>query len=118
MTTFRLTLKRKEILETLKKSGTIMSAHVIQKKNPTIDLVTVYRNLDLFVQKGIVRKILVSGTESAYEHKNDEHHHAVCDTCHEVLHIRLPKKFFCNVEGIEHFEEETLDVIIRGKCKK
>ncbi|HEY0964495.1 MAG TPA: transcriptional repressor, partial [Candidatus Paceibacterota bacterium] len=55
--TLRLTEKRKQILEVLKHHRGVMSASDIHAKLPTIDLVTIYRNLDAFTKERLIKRV-------------------------------------------------------------
>jgi len=59
----------------------------IEKKGDNIWLSTVYRILELFVNKGIVNKISVMNSEMAvYELNRFKHkHYAVCMSCHKII---------------------------------
>ena len=90
--TVRLTQKRKRILDVLKKYHGVLSAKEIHGKISDIDLVTVYRNLDLFVKEKLITKVFLDTDEVLYEYQNEPHHHAVCSECERVIHFTVPNE--------------------------
>src|SRR3989344_7934200 len=68
----------------------------LQKKHIFIDLVTIYRNLDLFYKEGIIDRLELQEGKFRYEikHKTD-HHHLVCQKCGRIEDISD-----CNIPGL------------------
>lgn len=52
----------------------------------SMDLTTIYRNIDHFLTKGIIKQIDFGHEEKYYEliDENDDHHHLVCKKCNKV----------------------------------
>lgn len=88
---YKLTVQRQQIIEALRHTGSMASARdvraVLGKVNPTISMDTIYRNLRLLTEIGVVHQIsLQSGT--VYELADDKHHHhLVCIGCEKVVCI-------------------------------
>jgi Fe2+ or Zn2+ uptake regulation protein len=55
-------------------------------KNDPIDVVTVYRTIELFLKADIVREVNLKGENARYELTDLEHdhHHIVCTGCHRL----------------------------------
>jgi len=85
------TRQRESILSVLRNSDNPLCAADICSKmdigNNGAWLSTVYRTLELFVQKGVVLKTNMINSEMAvYEINRFEHkHYAVCMNCHKVI---------------------------------
>ena len=49
--------------------------------------VTVYRTLNTFVEKGIVRQLFLDDRSAYFEYENKQkhHHHLVCTNCRKVV---------------------------------
>lgn len=59
---------------------------LIELKKNKLDQVTIYRTLDTFLEKGIVKKVETGKREAEYEiidEKND-HHHMICIKCNQI----------------------------------
>ncbi len=113
----RLTIKRKQILDILRKHKGSLSAADIHKHLPTIDLVTIYRNLDLFLQEKLIKQIHIGTEEAQYEYQNQPHHHAVCVNCEKVIHFKAPDKKILKLLEPQDFKIEEMEIIVRGSCK-
>jgi Fe2+ or Zn2+ uptake regulation protein len=108
--------KREQILEVLKKEHGALSASDIHLKLPSLDLTTIYRNLDVFVADGEVRRLLLNGKEALYEYQKNHHHHAVCTECEKVIHFTAPDEKIKKLLGITDFKVDELEVTVRGVC--
>ena len=114
----RMTTKRQNILDCLQKHHGTLSAKDIHNKLPGIDLVTVYRNLDLFVKEHLIREVHLGTDEAQYEYQNEPHHHAVCTDCEKVIHFKAPEKKLKQLLGLTNFDIDEIEVTVRGTCRK
>ena len=94
----RLTSQRQVILEELKKVTSHPTANevfdMVRKRLPRIGLGTVYRNLDLLAEKGIIRKLEVGGEQKRFDGETSPHYHVRCVECNRVedVFIERPKE--------------------------
>ena len=83
----RMTIKRKVILEVLGNSRSHLTAdelfEKVRKCIPRISLGTVYRNLEMLTQNGLVN-VLEGGTQRRYDAIRDFHYHIRCIKCGRV----------------------------------
>ncbi|MDD2465801.1 MAG: transcriptional repressor [Desulfobulbus sp.] len=90
----RLTTQRQIILEELSKVKTHPTASelydMVRKRLPRIGLGTVYRNLELMAESGMILKIEVGGTQKRFDATTDEHYHIRCSMCGKVDDIDVP----------------------------
>jgi Fur family ferric uptake transcriptional regulator len=84
----RLTTQRLIILEELTKLKTNPTAtevyEMVRKRLPRIGLGTVYRNLELMADNGMILKIEVGGTQNRFEAITKPHYHIRCSFCGKV----------------------------------
>ncbi len=113
----RITEKRQRILDTLKQNHGTLSASDIHSELLDIDLVTIYRNLDLFTKEKIIKQVHLGTGEAQYEYQLESHHHAVCTNCEKVIHFTAPDKKIKKLLGLEDFEVDEIEVTVRGICK-
>lgn len=89
----KLTPQRIEILRVLMNAGAPVSAHAVlvrvQETYPYISQDTVYRNLSMLANTGLVNQInLQNQGLSLFEFQGDaHHHHAICLTCGKTFCI-------------------------------
>ena len=130
----RITRPRQVILDILRKVKRHLTAQniyiAVHRIYPETGLASIYRNLGLFVGKGIVLKYDFGDNQTRYElvHGPEEthHHHLICKNCNKVIDYsesiddereflkrrekNLSKKYDFKIKG--HF----IDFV--GLCKK
>ncbi len=89
----RLTTQRQIILEELSKVTSHPTANevydMVRKRLPRIGLGTVYRNLELMAENGIILKLEVGGTQKRFDATTDPHYHIRCIRCDRVDDIDI-----------------------------
>ncbi len=89
----RLTTQRQIILEELGKVTSHPTANevydMVRKRLPRIGLGTVYRNLELMAESGIILKLEVGGTQKRFDATIDPHYHIRCNNCGKVDDIDM-----------------------------
>ncbi|MGW8160846.1 MAG: Fur family transcriptional regulator [Desulfobulbales bacterium] len=91
----RLTSQRQVILEELQKVTSHPTANevfdMVRKRLPRIGLGTVYRNLDLLADMGIIRKLEIGGEQKRFDGDTSPHYHIRCVKCNRVEDIFIKK---------------------------
>ena len=84
----RMTRQRNVILEELRKVDTHPSAdevyQMVRKRLPRISLGTVYRNLEILSQAGLIQKLELGGTLKRFDGNSAHHYHLRCIHCERV----------------------------------
>lgn len=60
---------------------------VVRERIPTISLATVYKNIHLFVESGVLREVSLHHGTVRVELAAEEHHHVVCSRCKSIADI-------------------------------
>lgn len=91
----RMTAAREAIVCVLEKTSEHLSAEDVYLKvhgiYPSIGLTTVYRNLELLTERGVLAKCDFGDGKARYElirtiaGEKEHHHHLVCTTCGRVI---------------------------------
>jgi Fur family transcriptional regulator, ferric uptake regulator len=93
-TSMRLTTQRQVILEELLKVTSHPTANevydMVRKRLPRIGLGTVYRNLELMAESGMILKLEVGGTQKRFDATVTTHYHVRCMECGKVDDIKIP----------------------------
>jgi Fur family peroxide stress response transcriptional regulator len=109
--------KREEILSVLK-NGDLLTAQEISERLPNIDRATVYRNIHLFLELGIIREVNLKKGIASYElnKKEDHHQHFICLDCEKVIPIEFDDALISQIipEGVRI---EDYEINLKGKCK-
>ncbi|MGR0481438.1 MAG: Fur family transcriptional regulator [Candidatus Electronema sp. V4] len=90
----RLTMQRQILLEELKK---VQNHHptacelydMVRKRLPRVGLGTVYRNLELMVESGVIVKLEVGGSQKRFDAETEPHYHIRCSRCNKVENIEV-----------------------------
>ncbi len=88
-----MTKQRQIILEELCKLKSHPTAdemyQILRRKMPRISLGTVYRNLEILSDCGMIQKIDVGGTQKRFDGNADIHYHIRCLRCNKVEDIEI-----------------------------
>ena len=84
----RNTRQRTVVLEELKKSSCHPTAaelyEIARARMPKISLGTVYRNLEVLAENGVIQKLEISGAEARFDGNPERHYHVRCIRCERV----------------------------------
>lgn len=61
----------------------------LKKDNPNLSLGTVYRNLNLLSDMGMLMKIRIADGSDRFDGRTDAHYHMVCEKCSRVYDVEL-----------------------------
>ena len=96
----RLTTQRQIILEELAKVTSHPTANdlydIVRQRLPRIGLGTVYRNLELMAESGLILKLEVGGTQKRFDATINPHYHIRCTQCGKVDDIDIPMQHHIN----------------------
>lgn len=92
----RMTNQREIILRELIKSKQHLAADelydIVKKIMPRISLATVYRNLEILSEAGLIRKLEISGRQKRFDYDPSDHDHVYCIICHRVDNLVIAHK--------------------------
>ncbi|MBW7454185.1 Fur family transcriptional regulator [Paenibacillus sepulcri] len=90
----RMTPQRHAILSFLMASITHPTADEIYKSlspaYPSMSVATIYNNLRLFVDAGLVRELTYGDDSSRFDADLSEHYHAICRSCGKIVDFDYP----------------------------
>ncbi len=92
----RYTPGRQALVEVLAGAGRPLSIPEIVTTDPSVPQSSVYRNLTVLEQAGVVRKVHGTDDFSRFELDEDltsHHHHLVCLSCGSVDDYTVPSRF-------------------------
>ena len=118
----KATNQRLGILEVLEMTGhsTIDEIYsIVRKKHPAISLATVYKNVDIMVEKGVLVEVPVAGMKSHYEIKKHDHIHLICQECGSVTDEPIdsvPVKELENIAKRDDFSLSSSQINLYGIC--
>ena len=91
---YRRSRQREYILKVLRGTCSHPTAewvyHTAKKKIPDLSIGTVYRNLKILVDQGLVKKLAFGSAFDRYDATVKQHYHFVCEQCGDVRDVDLP----------------------------
>jgi Fur family peroxide stress response transcriptional regulator len=60
---------------------------VVKRRIPSVSIATIYNNLRLFVEKGVLREVTPHASTLRVDGNLESHHHLVCTRCKSVQDI-------------------------------
>jgi len=120
----RMTHQREIILDEIKKCAAHPTADElydrIKKKLPRISLATVYRNLEIMSEAGLIHKLEISGRQKRFDWDLHQHDHIYCVQCHRVDNIDLADKREITLPADENrgYEVSGCRIEFYGICPK
>ena len=92
----------------------------VRKRLPRVSLATVYRNLEILSDLGIIQKIETAGRQKRYDGNPEPHYHIRCIGCGRVDDVDLPRPAEVQTEIPERsrngFKVLDLKVDFYGLC--
>ena len=118
----RSTDQKKYIMEFLENTCSHPTAEdvyfAVQKKVPHVSKGTIYRNLDLFVKKGLINEI--PGEKKRFDANIDMHGHFFCEKCNALFDVcdGTNKELFVKLKknAQQYGKIMSCDVYMRGIC--
>jgi Fe2+ or Zn2+ uptake regulation protein len=121
---FRDTKQRQAVLDVLKGTNSHPTADwvydAVRKVIPNISKGTVYRNLKILRDTGMISELNLNGTVSRFEARQDNHYHFRCEKCGRVFDLDEPvdTKLDKRVAKKTGFKVSHHQLEFRGLCKE
>jgi len=118
----KATFQRMNILENIEKYGHMSIDAIYEevvKKHPSLSLATVYKNIILMVEGGILVEVPIEGKKAKYELTKEDHIHLVCTECGEVedkAHNENADALFRRMTKEENFSLHKQQINLYGVC--
>ncbi|HIQ28223.1 MAG TPA: transcriptional repressor [Sulfurovum sp.] len=118
----KATFQRMHILESIDNHGHMSIDAIYEevvKTHPSLSLATVYKNIILMVEKGVLVEVPITGKKPKYELVKDDHIHLVCTECGEVEdrpHNINADALFSSMTKDENFSLSKQQINLYGVC--
>ncbi len=119
----RNTSQKTKILEYLRSVKTHPTAekvyNAVKKDLPAVSLATVYRNLNILADEGIITRLEIN-KELHFDGDISCHQHCVCKSCGKIIDIFNKEVAKCAMKKLttKEFSPECINIIIYGRCKR
>ena len=118
----RLTRQRTIIMEVLKGTTQHPTADWIydrvREKCPNVSLGTIYRNLSLLKEKGLIIELKFGKNTARYDGNSEPHHHIFCLECGKLddIHCKVHPNLTKSVEKDSGYKIVTHQLEFNGIC--
>ncbi|XKH51702.1 peroxide-responsive transcriptional repressor PerR [Chryseomicrobium palamuruense] len=118
----RITPQRHAILEFIIQSMTHPTAddiyRALESKFPSMSVATVYNNLRVFRESGLVKELTYGDSSSRFDFVTNDHYHMICTSCGKIVDFHYPgldevEQLASHITG---FEVESHRLEVYGKC--
>jgi len=120
----KATFQRMNILEVIDKNGHMSVEDIyeeVRKIHPSLSLATIYKNIIMMQDNGIVVEVPIAGKKSKYELAKTDHIHLICTSCGKVEDKGCQERtdaIFHQLTEEEHFKLNNRQVNLYGICEK
>ena len=113
---------RKEVLEIFNAHNNAIPLSIVEKELKEYNRITLYRTIKIFIEKGIIHEITLSGIESNYaickeecstSSHNHQHIHFKCTNCELIYCVEIEKTPTIKLSG---YKIESIEIQATGLC--
>jgi len=116
----KVTPQRLKIVESLNTFGHLnidMLYQEVREAYPNVSLATVYKNIAIMTENGLLEEVKVPESKSVFEIRKEPHLHLHCRVCGKIEDFAFDlgdlKDFAENASG---YAVESADLVLRGIC--
>ena len=124
MDKFRYSKQRERILEMLKSTDIHPTADWIydklKKEFPDLSMGTVYRNLNILYEQGLIKRIDFGKTFDRFDANIIDHYHFICEKCGAIIDLKIPIDNSLNDKVTENtgYSTKSHKIQFYGICDK
>lgn len=89
----------------------------VRKNEPTITLATIYNILKAMKDAGTINSFEANGT-TWFETNHEFHGNFICRNCGEIVDIPINQSLIREMNSLEGFSVEEINLIFSGVCEK
>jgi Fe2+ or Zn2+ uptake regulation protein len=87
----------------------------VRSKMPVLSRATVYNTLNLFVEKGLLRQLILAEGRVVFDPKVDAHHHFIDESTGAIHDVPWEALEVKHVERLRGFDVAEYQVVLRGR---
>ena len=96
--------------------------HQLKPEHPELSLGTVYRNLNLLAEMGVIDRMGSPYPSERFDGRRDPHLHMVCTRCGQVMVVEMPPEeiegFLNGVQAQTDHHLEQVTITLFGLCEE
>lgn len=92
---------------------------LVRRQNPKISLGTVYRNLNVLSEMGLLKKIPMPMGGDRFDGRLDDHDHMACSCCGRVFDLECGalEELDRRIMDLQGFEVKDRHLLLTGLCR-
>jgi Fe2+ or Zn2+ uptake regulation protein len=87
----------------------------VRRTFPMVSRATVYNTLNLFVQRGLLRELVLAEGRVVFDPKTDAHHHFIDEATGRIHDIPWQAVKVSKIDRLEGYDVSEYQVVIRGR---
>ncbi|MFA6197047.1 MAG: Fur family transcriptional regulator [Sulfurimonas sp.] len=88
------------------------------EKFSSISLATIYKNINLMIEKSFIQEVKLPHAKSVYELTKTSHSHLLCKKCGAIEDVEINlDKFVLEISKTNQFQIDKTDFVLSGNCK-
>ena len=88
------------------------------EKFSSISLATIYKNINLMIEKSFIQEVKLPHAKSVYELTKTSHSHLLCKKCGAIEDVEINlDKFVHEISKTNQFQIDKTDFVLSGNCK-
>jgi Fur family transcriptional regulator, ferric uptake regulator len=118
---YRVTSPRLKIIKEIKTYPQTAKEIHYKLNDKSIDLVTVYRTLELLTSLNLLSRTVFDKNGIKYESLSDgkHHHHLICESCGKVLDVKVDdRRLLKDISEKHNFSINSHSLELWGRCVK
>lgn len=116
----KVTPQRLKIVESLNTFGHLnidMLYQEVKETYPNVSLATVYKNIAIMTETGLLEEVKIADRKSVYEVKKEPHLHLHCTACGKIEDFEIDLvSVTALAEKVSGYEVEATDLVFGGIC--
>lgn len=90
----------------------------VNKKYPSISRSTVYRNLNILEQSGVILRVKIPNAADRFDFNVTNHYHIVCEKCGRVDDIEMPylNDLNSSISNKNGYSINSHSIVFFGEC--
>ncbi len=86
----------------------------VKARLPSVSRATVYNTLNLFVERGLLRQLVIRGGSVVFDPNLEPHHHFVDDETGEIHDLPWDAVAVQAADDLEGYDVREMQVVLRG----
>ncbi len=88
------------------------------KKFSSISLATIYKNINIMIEKSFIQEVKLPHAKSVYELTKTSHSHLLCKKCGAIEDIEINLDAMIDkISKTNQFQIDKTDFVLSGNCK-